>query len=121
MITKLAIVTILVRDQDEALRYYTEKLGFAKRADIAFGNERWVTVAPIEQTEVQIALLLPNDPLQVGKSTTWSFQTGDCHATYKTLKERGVLFVEPPTERSYGIEAVFEDLYGNRFSLLQLD
>ncbi len=131
MISKLAVVTILVRNQDDALKFYTEKLGFDMRSDQAFGpGMRWLTVAPRQQTEVEITLLQPNPVMHgeahaqemlamVGKQPTWSYRTDDCRKEYETLLARGVKFVQEPQEQPYGIEAVFEDLYGNSFSLLQ--
>jgi predicted enzyme related to lactoylglutathione lyase len=131
MITRLAIVTILVRDQDEALRYYTDLLGFEKRADETFGpGVRWVTVAPAGQQEVEIALQKPEPALhgeelarklmeRVGQGTTWSFTTDDCRATYEELEARGVQFVSPPTDQYYGVEAIFVDPYGNTFSMVE--
>jgi len=131
MIDKLNVVTILVRDQEEALRFYTDKLGFDKRSDEMFGpGVRWLTVAPPGQQEVEIVLQKPEPAMhgeeqaeammaQVGKMPTWSFATDDCRAAYETLSSRGVNFVQAPEERPYGIEALFEDLYGNVFSLLE--
>ena len=130
MITRLIRVTILVRDQDEAVRFYTEKLGLEKRADVTFGpGARWLTVAPQGQTELEIVLQQPAVALhgeegaeqllaRVGQGTTWVFSTDDCRATYERLRARGVKFISPPQEQMYGVEALFEDLYGNRFSLL---
>lgn len=130
MIRSLSRVTILVRDQDEALRFYTEKLGLEKRTDAVFGpGARWLTVAPKEQTELEIDLQKPEPALhgeewaralfaRVGQGTTWVFTTDDCHKTYDELRSRGVKFSSPPQPRPYGTEAIFEDLYGNVFSLL---
>jgi len=131
MITQLARVTILVRDQDEALRFYTEKLGFEKRADVAFGPAmRWLTVAPRGQQGVEIVLQKPEPAMHgeedarrmlevVGRNPTWVFACDDCRATYAELRGRGVEFSGEPQEQPYGVEAVFVDLYGNSFSLLQ--
>jgi predicted enzyme related to lactoylglutathione lyase len=131
MITRLIRVTILVRDQDEALAFYTEKLGFAKRADVSFGpGMRWLTVAPVGQADIEIVLQQPEPATHgmekagamlemVGRGTTWVFACDDCRATYHTLRERGVAFTSEPREEPYGVEAVFTDLYGNSFSLLQ--
>lgn len=131
MITKLSHVTILVRDQEEALRFYMEKLGFVKRDDESFGpGARWLTISPPEQSEVRIVLWKPLPAMhgeegakqmlaQVGQSTHWVFSTKDCRKTYETLSARGVKFMQTPTERPYGVEAIFEDLYGNHFVLTQ--
>jgi predicted enzyme related to lactoylglutathione lyase len=125
MLTKLAVVTILVRDQDEALRFYTEKLGLEKLDDMSFGEgNRWLTVTTPKQKDVQIFLQKADsfgvDLMEhVGRSTTWAFNTDDCRTTYETLKSRGVKFLSEPTEQPWGIQAVFEDLYGNKFSVVE--
>lgn len=131
MITKLIRVTILVRDQDEALKFYTEKLGLEKKADMTFGpGMRWLTVAPKDQKDLEIVLLKPEPAMngdevakvlasRVGQGTPWVLATDNCQKTYEDLVSRGVKFTTPPKQQMYGVEAVFEDLYGNPFSLLQ--
>lgn len=131
MITRLIRVTIYVRNQDEALAFYTEKLGLEKRADVSFGpGARWLTVAPVGQHDIEIVLQEAVPAMhgeefaqkiaeRVGQGTTWVFATDDCRAEYETLKSRGVTFSSPPQEQPYGVEAVFQDLYDNSFSLLQ--
>ena len=125
MLTKLAVVTILVRDQDEALQFYTEKLGLEKMDDMEFGEgNRWLTVTGPKQRDVQIFLAKADsfemDSMdQVGRAPTWAFNTDDCRASYETLKARGVKFLSEPKEQPWGIQAVFEDLYGNKFSIVE--
>lgn len=125
MITRVSVVTILVKDQDEALKFYTEKLGLEKKDDMAWGEgNRWVTVQTKEQPELQIFLMKADSfgvdlREQVGHGPAWAFGTENCRETYETLKERGVNFTSPPKDQPYGVEAVFEDLYGNRFSLVE--
>jgi predicted enzyme related to lactoylglutathione lyase len=125
MLTKLSIVTILVRDQDEALKYYTETLGMEKMDDNQFGAEgRWLTVTAPQQKDVQIFLARADsfgmDLMEhVGKAPAWAFASDNCQETYETLKARGVKFTSEPKEKPYGIEAVFEDLYGNTFVIVQ--
>lgn len=130
MIRQLARVTIFVRDEDEALHFYTDVLGMDKRADQRFGpGMRWLTVAPKDQTEVEIVLQNPvgwqgqehgNRLLEtVGHGTPWVLYTDDCHGDYRTLTARGVKFVAPPAERPYGLETGFVDLYGNPWVLVQ--
>ena len=131
LINRLSVVSIFVRDQDEALRFYTEKLGLEKRADTTFGpGMRWLTVAPKGQRTPEIALAKPDAVLhgeertrvlleRIGSGTTWVFDTDDCRKAYRILLARGVTFINPPTEQVYGTEAIFEDLYGNIFSLLE--
>jgi catechol 2,3-dioxygenase-like lactoylglutathione lyase family enzyme len=123
MIVRVAVVTILVADQEDALAFYTEKLGFQKHSDEWFGEAlRWLTVAPPGQPELQIYLALPFSEDQqacVGKNPTWSFATDDCQEDYERMKAAGVVFTQPPIARPWGVEAVFRDLYGNTFSLNQ--
>ena len=134
-ITPLAIISILVEDQDEALHFYTEKLGLEKRADVTFGpGMRWLTVAPKSQKRPEIALAIPDaslygtqkiqkgaepDDQGISRDISGVFDTDDCCKMYNTLLSRGVKFVSPPTKQLYGTEAVFEDPYGNMFSLLE--
>jgi predicted enzyme related to lactoylglutathione lyase len=131
VITQLAMVSVLVKDQDEALRFYTEKLGLEKRSDVTFGpGLRWLTVAPKGQKRPEIALAKPDASLhgadrmhelmgRIGQGIPWVFNTDDCRMAYELLRSRGVTFISPPTNQLYGIEAVFEDPYGNTFALLE--
>ena len=102
----------------EALRWFTEKLGFHKKLDVPGPGVRWLTVAPPKQEEVQF-LLATWFPELVGKNATYVVDTQDCRATYAQLKARGVRFDQEPTERPYGIEAVFKDLCGNTYALVE--
>lgn len=125
------MVSILVSDQDEALQFYTEKLGLEKRMDVTYGpGMRWVTVAPKGQLKPEIALARPDEMLhnatyikemteRVGHGIAWMFDTDNCHQSYETLLARGVIFITTPTKQLYGVEAVFADPYGNIFSLLE--
>ncbi len=100
-----------------------------KRADLPIPGMRWLTVAPSEESAVEI-VLQPADWFQgeerqrhldlVGKDPTVVFQVADCQATYETLSGRGVEFSQPPTNKGYGIEAVAQDLNGNSLVFLQL-
>ena len=131
-INKLILVTILVRDQDKALEFYTTKLGFEKRQDLLDKKTglRWMTVAPINQKELAIVIRKPHaDEFElltsefdasIGKGSLWSFSTSDCDATYMEFKNKGVKFLSPPMKRGHGIEAIFEDIDGNRFNLLEV-
>jgi len=117
-IHRIKAVTIAVSDQDEAVVWYTEKLGFAKKADIPVPGFRWVTVAPADQEDVEF-LLASWFPELVGKNGTCVLHTKDCEGTYEMLRGRGVEFSQEPKARPYGTEAVFQDLYGNRYALVQ--
>jgi predicted enzyme related to lactoylglutathione lyase len=127
MITRLTLVTILVRDQDEALQGFTEVLGLEKRQDAAFGKGgRWLVVAPSGQGDFGIVLQKPDPNVhgeerarekseQIGKGTTWVFRTDNLDATYESPKSKNVKFVSPPAALPWGRQAIFEDLYGNQY------
>jgi catechol 2,3-dioxygenase-like lactoylglutathione lyase family enzyme len=131
MINKVTHVSLLVRDQQEVLKWYTEKLGFEKRADDPFpeGGGRWITIAPKGQQDLEIVLEPPEWGLgsdaetklqMVGKTPGWVVRTDDCRGDYEKFKSRGVKFLSPPEELPWGVSAVFEDLYGNQHNLLEL-
>ena len=117
-IDKVATLTIAVKDQDEALRWFTEKLDFEKRIDLSALGMRWLTIAPKHQKEVEF-VLASWFPDHLGKNAPCVVETQNCRETYETLKNRGVTFSQSPTEKPYGIEAVFEDLYGNQYALIE--
>ncbi len=132
MIEKLRLTTRFVDDQDEALRFYTDDLGLEKKADEVFGPDndtRWVTVAPEQDDTVEIVLESPDwhedkeeidrRAAMIGNQPALAFTVDDCHATYETLRDRGVEFVSEPKEQPYGIEAVANDLYGNGVVLVE--
>ncbi len=121
-----------VKDQDEALRWYTEKLGFEKRQDDAstIPGFRWLTVAPKGQSEPEIVLGRPDPQMmgeagaeeairQIGSNPTWVLDTDDCRTAYRELSSRGVKFTSPPEEAPWGVSAVFVDLYGNSYNIVE--
>ena len=134
---KLANTQLWVHDQEEALAFYTQKLGMEVRADVTLpklGDFRWVTVAPPGEDEVSIVLMaIPGPPVmdpdtaeQVKDLMAKGFAgavfltTDDCKASYEELKARGVEFTEAPEERPYGIDAGFRDPSGNSFRLTEV-
>jgi predicted enzyme related to lactoylglutathione lyase len=125
MIKKMSHTTIYVTNQDEALKFYTEKLGFEVRTDAAMdGGLRWLTLGL--KMEPKAGMLMDEETTRqlraiIGKGVLGAgvFDTDDCLATYEELKGRGVEFMGPPAERPYGIEALFKDNSGNWFSLTQ--
>jgi len=133
MIQRLSHTTLFVADQDEAKDFYVNKLGFEVRMDNAMGNFRWLTVGPKGQPDFQIILMklaafgrmtadnaeAMKHLIRAGMVAAGVFETADCRQTYEELKARGVDFPSPPEEKFYGIEAVFQDPSGNRFSLTQ--
>jgi uncharacterized glyoxalase superfamily protein PhnB len=134
---KLTNAQLWVHDQDEALAFYTEKLGMEVRRDVTLpemGDFRWLTVGPAGQPDVSIVLMaIPGPPVmdpetaeQVkslmakGFAGTIFLTTEDVHADYEELKSRGVEFSEQPEERPYGIDSGFHDPSGNSFRLTQV-
>jgi uncharacterized glyoxalase superfamily protein PhnB len=134
---KIANAQLWVHDQDEALAFYTQKLGMEVRADVTLaelGNFRWLTVGPAGQPDFAIALMaIPGPPVmdadtaeQVrelvakGFAGTVFLTTDDCQASYEELKARGVEFTEQPEERPYGIDSGFRDPSGNSLRLTQV-
>ena len=133
---KIANAQLWVHDQDEALAFYTEKVGMEVRADVTvpeLGDFRWLTVGPPGQDDVAIVLMaIPGPPVMdndtakevaalMGKgfAGTVFLTTEDCKASYDDLRARGVEFTETPEERPYGIDAGFRDPSGNSFRLTQ--
>jgi uncharacterized glyoxalase superfamily protein PhnB len=134
---RIANAQLWVHDQDAALEFYTNKLGFEVRSDVTvpeLGNFRWLSVSPPGQEDVAITLMaIPGPPVmddataaQVrdlmakGFAGTVFFTTDDIQASYEQLSARGVEFVEKPEERPYGIDSGFRDPSGNNFRLTQL-
>ena len=134
---RIATAQLWVHDQDEALKFYTEKLGMEVQSDVTvpeLGNFRWLTVAPVGQPDVAIVLMaIPGPPVMdeqtaeevralmaKGFAGTVFLTTDDCRGTYEDLRSRGVEFVEEPEERPYGIDCGFRDPSGNHFRLTEL-
>ena len=126
MITRLAAVTVYVDDQDEALRFYVDQLGFTKRDDIAFPNGfRWLSVGvPGQDVAIMLEQVQHSDralslPKAVGGNSTWVLFVDDCRKTTARIKSNGVTITGEPTEQPYGVEATIEDLYGNSYAIVE--
>jgi catechol 2,3-dioxygenase-like lactoylglutathione lyase family enzyme len=134
MLKRMATVTIFVKDQNEALRFFTEKLGFELRADVSQGNYRWLTVGLKDQPDLDLQLAAlkagggyDEDEIRVltklvetAKMPTSVIKTDDCQKAYDEMAAKGVEFVYAPIDRPYGIiEAMFKDPSGNRYVLSQ--
>jgi catechol 2,3-dioxygenase-like lactoylglutathione lyase family enzyme len=134
---KIASAQLWVHDQDEALAFYTEKLGMEVRADVTMaemGDFRWLTVSPPGEEGVEIVLMaIPGAPvmddetrkqveelMSKGFAGTVFLTTEDVKADYEELKGRGVEFVDEPREMPYGIDSSFRDPSGNNFRLTQI-
>jgi uncharacterized glyoxalase superfamily protein PhnB len=134
---RIATAQVWVHDQDEALDFYTKKLGMEVQSDVTvpeMGNFRWLTVAPPGQDEVAIVLMaIPGPPVMDAETTeqvktlmakgfagTVFLTTDDVRGDYEELKGRGVEFTEEPEERPYGIDCGFRDPSGNHLRLTQV-
>jgi len=128
MVTKISHFSLIVKNQDEALAFYTEKLGFVvteshKAPD---GSWYWLTIAPTKDSTISLCLLLPQaeeDAALIGKQSgsipLFVLLTDDCHKTAQELTAKGITFVKQPTSEFWGIDALIKDLYGNIIDLCQ--
>lgn len=133
---RIANAQVWVHDQDEALAFYTEKVGMEVRADVTLAEMgfRWLVVGPPGQPDVGIVLMaVPGPPIldeataeQVrtltakGGTSTVFLTTDDCQAAFEELSARGVEFGDPPQRQPYGIDAGFRDVSGNNLRLTQV-
>jgi predicted enzyme related to lactoylglutathione lyase len=126
---KVGMVTVVVTDQEKALAFWTEKLGWEKRMDAQAGPKaRWLTVGAAGQ-DVHVILWdptqwMPAEAAQaalatIGKGGSMVLNTEDCRALHAELSGKGVEFVQAPVDRQYGIEAIFKDPFGNSFVVTQ--
>jgi catechol 2,3-dioxygenase-like lactoylglutathione lyase family enzyme len=134
---QLATAQLWVHDQEEALEFYTKKLGMEVRSDVTLpemGDFRWLTVGPPGQPDISIVLMaIPGPPVMDAETTEQVknlmakgfagaifLTTDDVYAAYELLKSRGVEFSEEPEDRPYGIDSGFHDPSGNTFRLTQV-
>jgi predicted enzyme related to lactoylglutathione lyase len=134
---RIANAQLWVHDQDEALAFYTQKLGWQVGVDVTvpeLGNFRWLTVSPPQQEDFSVVLMaIPGPPVMDGETAeqvkalmakgfagTVFLTTDDCQASYEELKGRGVDFTEAPEKRPYGIDCGFRDPSGNALRLTQV-
>ncbi len=132
MITNVSLVTVYCTDHDEAKRFYIDVLGFEESADVRMGDGfRWVTVRHPDHPELEVTLMIPGPPLDPemaeairralakGSMGGLGLRTDDCRKTYEELEAKGVEFVQEPSERPYGVEAVMRDVSGNWLVLVE--
>jgi len=133
---KIGSAQLWVHDQDEALAFYTRKVGMEVRLDATLpemGDFRWLTVGFPGQDVALVLMAIPGPPVMDGATAdqvrelmgkgfagTVFFETDDCRAAYEQLRARGVEFTEQPEERPYGIDAGFRDPSGNSFRLTEV-
>ena len=132
MITNISITSVFVKNVDESKRFYTEVLGFETKDDITLGDGyRWCTVSSPTQPELQVHLAVPGPPhspemveainraLDEGGMNGLGMSVDDCQKTYEELSAKGVEFLQEPSERPYGVEAVCRDNSGNWMVLVE--
>lgn len=124
----LALVALVVRDYDEAIAYFTQTLDFVLKEDLSIDaqDKRWVVVAPPGAHETNLVLARASNPEQemfIGNQTggrvSFFLRTDDFWRDYRSFRARGVEFVRPPKEEDHGTVAVFKDLYGNLWDLVE--
>jgi catechol 2,3-dioxygenase-like lactoylglutathione lyase family enzyme len=132
MITNVSLVTVYCLDQDQARDFYINTLGFEGRTDSTTGEGfRWVTVSHASQPELEITLMTPGPPLDAeaaafirhqlekGQMGGLGLAVDDCRKTYQELSAKGVTFLQEPSDRPYGVEAVMRDISGNWLVLVE--
>jgi catechol 2,3-dioxygenase-like lactoylglutathione lyase family enzyme len=132
MITNISLVTVYCLDQDQARDFYVGVLGFEARTDITMGEGfRWVTVGHPSQPELEVTLMTPGPPLdsdaadfvrrqlEKGEMGGLGLRVDDCRKTYEELSGKGVTFLQEPSDRPYGVEAVMRDNSGNWLVLVE--
>ena len=131
MITNISLISVFVDDIDEALAFYTGKLGFVLNTDVKLPDFRWCTVHHADHPELELQLALPGPPLDeestaaikrmMAKGTMHGFgiATDDCRKTFAEMTAKGVEYVQEPSDRPYGVEAVLRDNSGNWLVLVE--
>jgi catechol 2,3-dioxygenase-like lactoylglutathione lyase family enzyme len=132
MITNVSLVTVYCLDQDKARDFYVDVLGFELNTDITMGEGfRWLTVRHPNQPELEVTLMTPGPPLDAdaadfvrrqlekGQMGGLGLRVDDCRRTYEELSAKGVTFLQEPSDRPYGIEAVMRDVSGNWLVLVE--
>lgn len=132
MITNISLVTVFCLDQDTARDYYVDVLGFEPRTDVTMGEGyRWVTIGHSSQPELEVTLMLPGPPLdadaaafvrrqlEAGQMGGLGLRVDDCRKTFEELSAKGVTFLQEPSDRPYGVEAVMRDVSGNWLVLVE--
>jgi catechol 2,3-dioxygenase-like lactoylglutathione lyase family enzyme len=132
MITNISLVTVYCPDQDKARDFYVDILGFEARTDVTMGEGfRWVTVVHPSQPELEVTLMTPGPPLdeeaaafirrqlEKGQMGGLGLRVDDCRKTFSELSAKGVTFLQEPSERPYGVEAVMRDNSGNWLVLVE--
>ena len=132
MITNISLTTVYCLDQDATRDFYVDVLGFQPHTDVTMGDGyRWVTIVHPSQPELQVTLMLPGPPLdeeaagfirrqlEKGQMGGLGLRVDDCRKTHEELTAKGVTFLQEPSDRPYGVEAVMRDISGNWLVLVE--
>jgi catechol 2,3-dioxygenase-like lactoylglutathione lyase family enzyme len=132
MISNISLVTLYCLDQEKTRDFYVENLNFETRTDVTMGEGfRWLTIGHPNQPELEVTLMVPGPPLddaaaafvrgqlEKGQMGGLGLRVDDCRKTYEELKAKGVTFLQEPSDRPYGVEAVMRDNAGNWTVLVQ--
>ncbi|MBV9794608.1 MAG: VOC family protein [Actinobacteria bacterium] len=132
MITNISLVTVFCLDQDQARDFYVDNLNFEVRTDVTMGEGyRWLTIGHPSQPELEVTLMVPGPPLdpeaaqlirqqlEKGQIGGLGLKVDDCRKTFAELSAKGVTFLQEPSERPYGVEAVLRDNTGNWLVLVE--
>ncbi len=132
MITNVSLVTVFCLDQTKARDFYVDVLGFKAHTDITTGDDyRWVTVVHPNQPELEITFMVPGPPLddemaamirlklEQGQMGGLGLRVDNCRKTFEDLSAKGVTFIQEPSDRPYGVEAVMRDNSGNWLVLVE--
>lgn len=132
MTQSVNMVGLYVRNQDEALAFYVEKLGFVVHTDVRNGDYRWLTVQPADQPSFQLGLLTPGPPVHdaataqtlhamiaKGAMPPLVLLVDDCRSAYERLRQRGVEFTQEPVDRYGTVDAGFRDPSGNGWKMIE--
>jgi catechol 2,3-dioxygenase-like lactoylglutathione lyase family enzyme len=132
MILNISLVNVFCLDQSAARDFYVQNLGFEVRTDVTMGEGyRWLTIGHPSQPELEVTLMLPGPPLspeaadfvrgqlESGQMGGLGLRVDDCRKSYEELSAKGVTFVQEPSDRPYGVEAVMRDNSGNWLVLVE--
>jgi catechol 2,3-dioxygenase-like lactoylglutathione lyase family enzyme len=132
MITNVSLVTVYCLDQAKTRDFYVENLNFETRTDVTMGEGfRWLTIGHQSQPELEVTLMVPGPPLddaaaafirgqlEKGQMGGLGLQVDDCRKTHEELSAKGVAFLQEPSDRPYGVEAVMRDNAGNWVVLVE--
>ena len=131
MITNISLINLFCLDQEKTRDFYVENLGFETRTDATMEGFRWLTIGHPSQPEIELTLMVPGPPLtpeaadfirgqlEAGQMGGIGLRVDDCKKTYAELSAKGVMFLQEPSDRPYGVEAVMRDNTGNWLVLVE--